>query len=88
MSNPTHMDLPTTDRVKVGRVGMPPLGGSTLYPPTLTTAASRTVHDVLLERATIDATTLAPDVLAGYRRAGLGGEDGWLATALGESSCG
>jgi len=64
------------------------LGGSTLYPPTLTTAASRTAHDVLLERATIHAITLAPAVLAGYRRAGLGGEDRWLAAALDESACG
>ena len=50
-------------------------------------AASFPTRDALLTKlTTTHAITLAPDLLAGYRRAGLGGEDRWLA-ALDESAC-
>jgi hypothetical protein len=41
---------------------------------------------VFVELITTHATTLAPDVLAGYRRARLRGDDAWLAATL-DSRC-
>jgi hypothetical protein len=43
---------------------------------------AETSDAILTELTMTHATTLAPDVLAGFRRARLGGEDGWLAATL------
>ena len=44
--------------------------------------AFETSDAVLTELTMTHATTLAPDVLAGFRRARVGGEDAWLAATL------
>lgn len=43
---------------------------------------AETSDAVLTELTMTHATTLAPDVLAGFRRARVGGEDAWLAARL------
>jgi hypothetical protein len=45
---------------------------------------AETSDAVLTELTMTHATMLAPDVLAGYRRARLDGEDAWLAATLGD----
>ena len=48
-------------------------------------AVFRTPRAALVELTLTHATSLAADVLAGYRRVRLGGDDRWLALTLGEA---